>query len=140
MQSLVFRCACDVPAHTYTWSFEPNPSWSSTYAGSAEIQQYFERFANKYDLSKYCKVNHKVTKAAWQEKEGKWALEILDIKGASTIHDDCDILINASGVLNAWKWPDIPGLQSYKGPLLHTAVWDPSVDLKDKHVGLIGNG
>ncbi|KAF4611042.1 hypothetical protein D9613_007088 [Agrocybe pediades] len=133
-------CACDVPAHTYTWSFEPHPGWSSTYAGSAEIHQYFARFATKYGLSKYCKVNHKVTKAVWQEDEGKWAVEIHDLENDTVVHDSCDILINGSGVLNAWKWPDIPGLKSYKGTLLHTATWDTSVDLKDKHVGLIGNG
>jgi len=33
--------ACDVPAHLYTYSFEPNPEWSKRYADGAEIQAYF---------------------------------------------------------------------------------------------------
>ena len=57
-----------------------------------------------------------------------------------TFSDYCDILINAGGILNAWRWPAIPGLEKYKGKLLHTANWDPNVDLTGKHVGLIGNG
>jgi cation diffusion facilitator CzcD-associated flavoprotein CzcO len=31
--------ACDVPAHLYTYSFEPNPDWSNTFATGAEIQR-----------------------------------------------------------------------------------------------------
>lgn len=32
-------CACDVPAHAYTYSFEPNPNWSSFYAAAPEIRK-----------------------------------------------------------------------------------------------------
>lgn len=42
--------------------------------------------------------------------------------------------------MNAWRWPAIPGLDKYKGTLLHTANWDDNVNLTGKHVGLIGNG
>ena len=31
--------ACDVPAHLYTYSFEPNPDWSHTFAPGPEIQR-----------------------------------------------------------------------------------------------------
>lgn len=134
----VASCACDVPAHTYTWSFEPNPSWSSVYAGSEEIYEYFKKFSEKYDLGKYCKFSHEVTGATWNATSSKWEIKINN--GAETIHDSCDVLFNAAGLLNNWKWPDIDGLHDYKGKLLHTASWDQSVDLSGKHVGLIGNG
>lgn len=32
-------CACDVPAHIYTYTFEPNPEWKSYYAYAPEIHQ-----------------------------------------------------------------------------------------------------
>ncbi|NIQ93360.1 MAG: NAD(P)/FAD-dependent oxidoreductase, partial [Desulfuromonadales bacterium] len=31
-------CACDVPAHLYSFSFEQNPDWSRLYAPRDEIQ------------------------------------------------------------------------------------------------------
>ncbi|KAK9893389.1 hypothetical protein P389DRAFT_175398 [Cystobasidium minutum MCA 4210] len=50
-------------------------------------------------------------------------------------------MINAGGILNAWKWPDIEGLESFHGPRLHSANWDDSVALtKDVKVSIIGNG
>ncbi|KAF5316160.1 hypothetical protein D9619_006293 [Psilocybe cf. subviscida] len=133
-------CACDIPAHVYTWTFEPNPDWSSVYAGSDEIFQYFERFADKYNLRKYVKLQHLVSKAVWNAKAGNWDVEVIDTKDGTIINDTCDILVNGTGVLNAWKWPDIPGLDKFKGKLLHTARWDRSIDLDGKHVGMIGNG
>ena len=50
------------------------------------------------------------------------------------------MLINGTGFLNSWKWPKIPGLHDFKGQLLHSANWDPSVDWKDKTVAVIGTG
>lgn len=54
--------------------------------------------------------------------------------------DTADILIRGTGILNKWKWPDMVGLHSFKGPLMHTAGWDPKFDWTDKTVALIGAG
>ncbi|OQV03592.1 hypothetical protein CLAIMM_08614 [Cladophialophora immunda] len=133
-------CACDVPSHNYTWSFEPKVDWSAVYAGSGEIFKYFDDFSRKYGLRKYCKFRHRVTKAVWHEQRGGYRVSVLDVVNNRHIEDHADILVNAGGILNAWRWPAIPGLDRYKGTLLHTADWDTSVDLTGKHVGLIGNG
>jgi hypothetical protein len=58
------------PAHAYTYSFEPNPNWSSFYAYAPEIRQYFQDFADKYDLMPFVKLNSKVLSATWQEDKG----------------------------------------------------------------------
>ena len=47
----------------------------------------------------------------------------------STFSDSCDVLISATGALNEWKWPAIPGLHDFKGKLLHSANWDEDYDL-----------
>ena len=134
------RCACDVPAHNYTWSFEPKLDWSGVYASSHEIYTYFNDFARKYGLGKYIKVQHLVSGAHWNHQKGGYDVTVKDLKTGKDVHDHCDILINASGILNNWRWPAIPGLDKYKGKLLHTANWDDTVSLDGKHVGLIGNG
>lgn len=38
------------------------------------------------------------------------------------------------------QYPDVPGLHSFKGPLVHSANWPESLDLAGKRVGLIGVG
>lgn len=133
-------CACDVPAHNYTWSFEPKLDWSGVYAGSGEIFNYFDTFSKKYNLRRYAKTRHQVVGATWNQDKGGYDVTIEDLTSGDKFTDWCDILVNAGGILNAWRWPAIPGLDKYKGKLLHTANWDSSVDLAGKHVGLIGNG
>jgi cation diffusion facilitator CzcD-associated flavoprotein CzcO len=134
------RCACDVPSHNYTWSFEPKLDWSAVYPPAKEIFDYFEGFAQKYGLHQYVKTQHQVVGATWNHDKGGYDVKIQDNTTGTLITDHCDILVNAGGILNNWRWPAIPGLDKYKGVLLHTANWDDSVSLEGKHVGLIGNG
>ncbi|KAB8211787.1 hypothetical protein BDV34DRAFT_219001 [Aspergillus parasiticus] len=133
-------CACDNPSHTYVWSFDPNPNWSSTYASSSEIFEYFKRFQSRLNLNEKTKVSHQVVGAKWDGEAGRWHVDIKDIPNNTVVYDACDVLVNAGGILNAWRYPAIPGLHDFKGQLVHSAAWDTNIDLTGKHVGLIGNG
>lgn len=110
------------------------------YASSKEIHEYFKKFQFRFNLDKVTKLQHEVSEARWDDDAGKWHVKVKNLASGELIEDSCDVLINAGGILNAWRWPAIPGLNDYKGPLLHSANWDDSVDFRDKHVGLIGNG
>jgi cation diffusion facilitator CzcD-associated flavoprotein CzcO len=63
----------------------------------------------------------------------------IDQKG-TTIEEQADIVINSTGFLNNWRWPNIANLQSYEGKLIHTARWDESGSWDGKRVAIIGNG
>lgn len=65
-----------------------------------------------------------------------------DGEAGDSVTVECDVLINASGFFNNWKWPAIPGRESYQGNLLHSAAWPADGDsaIDGKVVALIGNG
>ncbi|KAI9368961.1 cyclohexanone monooxygenase [Aspergillus egyptiacus] len=130
---------CDVPSHSYAFTFEPNPEWTGYYAGGQEIQQYMVDFAKKHDLYQYVRFETEVIQATWCDEDGEWQLELQRPDG-TRFHDRCHVLINGSGPLNRWKWPDIEGLHDYRGILTHTANWDPSISLTNKRVAVIGTG
>ncbi|KAL6407714.1 uncharacterized protein AUP68_08736 [Ilyonectria robusta] len=130
--------ACDVPAHIYTFSFEPNPDWSSFYASGPEIWQYIKRTTKKYNLDERVHLNSKVLSTIWDDTKGKWIIQVESNGGIK--HDEADILINGAGILNKWQWPDIKGLHSFRGNLLHSASWDTTTDWIGKRVAVIGNG
>lgn len=96
------------------------------------------KFAEKYKLNQYIRLNHKITSAQWIEDKGIYEVDI-DAKNGK-IKDWAHILINATGTLNNWKWPDIPGLHDFKGTLVHSANWDPSISYENKKVAVIGTG
>jgi cation diffusion facilitator CzcD-associated flavoprotein CzcO len=91
-------------------------------------------------LNEYIKTEHQVVGAKWNKEKGGYDVQIKNMQTGREFFDFCNVLINAGGILNNWRWPAIPGLDKYKGKLLHTANWDDTVDLEGKHVGLIGNG
>ena len=132
--------ACDIPAHLYTFTFDPNPNWTQFFASGPEIQKYFEDFADRHDTHKYMKLNTKVVEAQWDEEAGIWNVTLEDVQSKERWEDWCHVLINGAGILNNWKWPDIEGLHDFHGPLMHSAAWDHNVDFTDKTVGVIGTG
>ncbi|KAF2239816.1 FAD/NAD(P)-binding domain-containing protein [Viridothelium virens] len=138
-------CACDVPAHAYAYTFEPNPDYSRYYIGSVEIHNYLKAVAKKHALGKYIRYHHKLNSAIWNEYRGVWELEFEVSTPENPQHTtifkrDCAVLINACGLLNNWKWPIIPGLNDFKGHLCHSARWDRDYDFYGKKVAIIGSG
>lgn len=135
-----------IPSHLYTFSWDPKHDWTHYYAYGPEIQRYFEGFAERHGSKKYMKLNTKVLEARWDEDQGIWNLTLEDqaiIEGQPTKriwHDWSHVLVNGTGVLNNWRWPDIQGLHDFAGPKMHSATWDHSVDFKGKTVGVIGTG
>ncbi|KAF7547460.1 hypothetical protein G7046_g9001 [Stylonectria norvegica] len=133
-------CGCDIPSHNYQYSWEPNPHWNKYYSPQPEILEYFQKAAEKHGLLPYIKFGYKVVEAVWSEEEGYWKFKIENLRTGEVFDDYAHFFINASGYLNNWKWPDIPGLQCFQGDLLHSAAWDPNVSLKEKSVAVIGYG
>ena len=91
-------CQCDIPAHNYSYSFAPNPEWPNYYATSEQIHAYMEDVAKRYEVERYIRLRHSVESAVWNEMKGKWELQVR--YGNGVVHkDECDVFINASGVL-----------------------------------------
>ncbi len=125
--------ACDVPAHLYTYSFEPNPSWSQTFAPGPEIHAYFERIAQKYAVMQSIRFNESVPHCEF--KAGRWHL-----RTSQGREDVADFVIAATGVLHHPLMADIPGLETFAGACFHSAAWDHSVPLEGQRVGVVGTG
>jgi cation diffusion facilitator CzcD-associated flavoprotein CzcO len=124
---------CDVMAHAYTYSFAPNPDWSSVMAGGAEIRHYFEAVWRRHGIDHITRFGAEVTSLEW--RDACWALQASDGTRA-----DYDVVIVASGVLHHPSLPDIAGLDTFDGPCFHTARWPDGLDLAGLAVGIIGNG
>ena len=58
---------CDVPAHAYTYSFEPYPEWQAYYAKGSEVQEYFEKVVDKYGIRSSIRFGAEVTGLDWDD-------------------------------------------------------------------------
>ncbi|CAG9981778.1 unnamed protein product [Clonostachys byssicola] len=130
----------DIPSHAYQFTFENNPNWSRFYAPGSEILKYLNHVVDKYGARKYMKFEHQFKGARWLADVGKWQIDVLRLPDGEIIHDTADVLVKGTGTLNKWKWPQIEGLHSFEGTLLHSARWDTSFDASGKSIAVIGNG
>jgi cation diffusion facilitator CzcD-associated flavoprotein CzcO len=126
--------ACDVPSHLYEFSFAPNPRWSRRFAPQAEIQAYLEDVARREGVAARIRTGTEVERADWDEERGRWVLQ------TSAGPHEADFLITACGQLSVPKMPSISGLQSFAGPVFHTAQWRHDIELEGKRVAVIGTG
>ncbi|EXJ84595.1 hypothetical protein A1O3_05265 [Capronia epimyces CBS 606.96] len=133
-------CACDIPAHAYSYSWEGNSQWSRAYVGAVELYEYFKGRSIAYGVDEFLRLNHRVTAARWDDARGKWTVKIEDTARGATFEDEADLLVNGAGFLNKWKWPEIPGLHTFEGKLIHSAEWDDSYSFEGKTVAIIGSG
>ncbi|ETN37694.1 uncharacterized protein HMPREF1541_07317 [Cyphellophora europaea CBS 101466] len=138
-------CCCDVWSHLYSYSFEQNPAWTREYPGQEEILEYLLGVAHKYELYRYIRFNSAVEEARWDEIENKWKVDVevqggKDAEFGSHYTITSDFLVSAVGQLNVPRLPDIEGLESFKGKIMHSARWDWSYDLTGKKAAIIGNG
>lgn len=132
-------CGVDTPNHFYQFSFERNHDWSRYFSPRDELWRYLEGVADRYDLRRHIRFRCEVTEARWNDSTSSWELTVRRADGSSeSLH--AQAVVCAVGQLNQPKYPDIPGLDSFAGPVMHTARWDHSVGLDGARVGMIGTG
>lgn len=132
-------CRCDIPSIEYSYSFSPELEqewrWSERYAPQGEIRAYAEHVAERFDLMRDIKLNTRVTAAKWHEDTNTWTVET----DQGDVYD-ANFVILGTGALSKPKMPDMPGLENFKGQILHTATWDENADLNGKRVAVFGTG
>jgi cation diffusion facilitator CzcD-associated flavoprotein CzcO len=127
-------CRCDVPSHLYSFSFAPNPNWSSTFSPQPEILAYLRDVAGRFGVLPYVRFDTELESARWDETEARWQLD------TSNGPLSADVLIAAQGPLSDPSVPDLPGLDSFEGKAFHSAQWDHDHDLAGERVAVVGTG
>jgi cation diffusion facilitator CzcD-associated flavoprotein CzcO len=125
--------AVDSPTHVYSFSFK-RYDWSRSHAEGAELQRYIEETIDDFGLRGHFRFSTRVSKIVWDEAGQRYAVH--------TDHgvERFDFVISAVGILNLPKHPEWPGLDEFRGPVFHTARWEPEHDLTGKRVAVVGTG
>ncbi|SHF05868.1 flavin-containing monooxygenase [Streptoalloteichus hindustanus] len=128
-------CACDVQSHMYSFSFEPNPSWSRMFAEQPEIWEYLRRCVDRYDLRGNIRFGAEVTGCAFDETAGIWHVSLADGRSLTA-----RVVVAGLGPLHVPAFPDVPGLDRFRGVTFHSSRWNHDYDLTGKRVAVIGTG
>ncbi|MEQ9487944.1 MAG: NAD(P)/FAD-dependent oxidoreductase [Alphaproteobacteria bacterium] len=131
---------CDIDSLAYSYSFDDDLQqewhWPHRFAYQPEILRYARHVADRFDLRRDIRFGIRVDQAVYDESEGIWTVTADD--GSKVVSRFC---VMATGCLSVPKVPDIPNLESFSGPVYHTANWpEEGVDFSGRRVGVIGTG
>ncbi|TCN44480.1 cation diffusion facilitator CzcD-associated flavoprotein CzcO [Kribbella orskensis] len=125
-------CRCDVPSHLYSFSFAPNPDWSSTFSPQPEIEAYLRKVTDRFRVRPHIRFGHAVESAHWQGDH--WLIHTN--QGDFT----ADLLLSGMGPLAEPSYPKLAGIESFEGEIFHSAQWNHDLDLSGRKVAVIGTG
>ncbi|KAK0229195.1 hypothetical protein EDD85DRAFT_851939 [Armillaria nabsnona] len=133
-------CSSDIGMHWYSLSTDLNPDWNYTHGFQPQIQGYWQDLSHKYNLYPHVVFNTVVVSAEWDYQEEVYRIITEDGVTGTRSTSFAKILISAVGILDVPRYPKFPGLDTFKGEQFHSARWDHNIDLRNKRVGVIGNG
>jgi cyclohexanone monooxygenase len=128
----------DVHSHLYRYSWDKEDlqtyPWSENYLDSSDVLTYLNHIVDRHDLRKHILLDTGVSMMKWNDDSKLWTL------CTSRGRYNATYVVTALGLLSKPNWPAIPGLDSFKGDIHHTARWPENLDLRGRRVGVIGNG
>jgi cation diffusion facilitator CzcD-associated flavoprotein CzcO len=99
-------------------NFALNPEWPRFFSYSPDIWTYLNKICEVFGLRKYMNFNTKIVEARWNEDKGKWVVKVERTKpdgSKEQFEDEGDLLLYGTGILNDFKWPNIEGIEKFKG-------------------------
>lgn len=130
--------AVDTPSAQYSYSFELNPSWSKYYPTGSEYLTYLKQVAERYGIAPNIDFGAEMVRCEWDEQRQLWVATAH--RGGEVHVYVANAVVSALGFLNRPSFPRVEGLDTFAGPVIHSAQWDPSIDYSGKRVALIGSG
>lgn len=133
-------CRFDVESYSYAYFFSEEIvekwDWTERFSSQPENYKYVKFVAEKMNIRPKIRFNTKVQSACYNSKRNIW-----EIKTEAGENYTCRYLILSVGLLSCKSMPSFEGMDSFEGPSFHTLEWPhESLDLKGKHVAVIGTG
>jgi cation diffusion facilitator CzcD-associated flavoprotein CzcO len=124
----------------YSLSWFPNPEFSKLFPTQREILAYIQRVAVAHGVPEQTKFRTEWKGAKWMESSSTWHVYLYDLNTEQEFCHEAKLLISGVGGYTNPNLPVLPGLESFEGPVVHTAKWDKEYNLRGLNVAVIGNG
>ncbi|KFY10658.1 hypothetical protein V492_04906 [Pseudogymnoascus sp. VKM F-4246] len=125
----------------YTFGFEWWP-WTAkkAYADGEMILDYMKDAARAHGIDKKIQYHHHLTGADWSSADQLWNLQATANGKPKALK--AHFCIMATGYYNYSKPldADIPGLDNFKGTIVHPQFWPSDLDYSGKNMVVIGSG
>jgi cation diffusion facilitator CzcD-associated flavoprotein CzcO len=131
----------DSDMYTLGYSFRPWRSEKSITDGPS-VLQYVRDTASAYGIDRKIKYGHRVTRASWSTADGLWTVEAEVGPEKALTRFTCNFLYMCAGYYDyeSGYTPGWPGMERFRGRVVHPQHWPEDLDYKDRRVVVIGSG
>jgi monooxygenase len=131
----------DSDMYTLGYSFRP---WTDAkaIADGPSILRYIQETARAYGVDRPIRFRHRVKRASWSTADARWTVEIERGESREVVRYTCNFLFMCSGYYSyeGGYTPEFPGIERFKGRVVHPQKWTGDVDYAGKRVVVIGSG
>ncbi|KAI1098587.1 FAD/NAD(P)-binding domain-containing protein [Jackrogersella minutella] len=129
----------DSDMYTYSFAWRPFPFPDPIGQGPL-ILQYLKDCVSQHGIDKFIRFRHKVLSANWSQDSQQWTV--------ITKHNDLLVETTASFLILGTGYYDyntplqvvIPGLEQFKGKVIHPQFWPVDYEHQNKKIAIIGSG
>jgi len=126
----------------YTMGYDSKP-WRGPHAiaSGESICAYLTEAAVERGIDRHIRFGHKLVSASWSSEDARWTLGVARADG-TTAALACRFLFMCNGYYSydAGYTPQLPGLEDFRGTVVHPQAWPPDLDYAGKRVVVIGSG
>jgi cation diffusion facilitator CzcD-associated flavoprotein CzcO len=126
----------------YTFGYRFKPWVGAPIASAEEILRYMREVIDDNDLERHVRYGHKVLTASWSTTDNLWTIESERLSDGTRTTVTANFLWmcqgyyrHAEGYTPAW-----PGMDRYKGRIVHPQTWPGDLDYRGKRIIVIGSG
>lgn len=132
-------CRLDTPNFAYSYSFAQKQDWPEQFSRQPEIQKYISTVADATAVREKIVFETEVVSMIYDDVAAQWHIETRDKDGRRQV-EAFNAIITATGQLNKPSYPDIEGLNTFAGLMVHSAQWPKGLDVRGKRVAVVGTG
>ena len=130
----------DSDLHTFGYRFKP---WKGVPIATAEeILSYMGEVIEENDLAQHIRYRHRITAAAWSSQDNLWTIDAVRADTGEACRFTANFLWMCQGYYRHQEGytPQWPGMENYKGRIVHPQTWPTDLDYTGKNVLVIGSG
>ena len=126
----------------YTFGYRFKPWTGAPIASAEEILTYMGEVIDENDLARHIRYKHKISSARWSSKDNLWTIEATRTDTGEVSHFTANFLWMCQGYYRHSEGytPEWPGMEKFKGKIVHPQTWPEDLDYKGKNVLVIGSG
>jgi cation diffusion facilitator CzcD-associated flavoprotein CzcO len=126
----------------YTFGYRHKPWVGPPIASRDEILKYMDEVIAETDLAPHIRYRHKITSASWSSEKKRWTVKAERLDTGEVLTFTAKFLWMCQGYYHHAQGytPEWPGMETFRGRIVHPQTWPDDLDLTGKKVVCIGSG